>query len=73
MGNTLMTHHFYKKRKKARENFENNMAECLNPGHLRLLSDGRAFAHNRGNEEMGFRTNILLLYFVIRYPYQITL
>ncbi len=35
MGNTLMTHHFHKKRKKARENSENNMAERLAPGRLR--------------------------------------
>jgi hypothetical protein len=47
-----MTHHFQKKEKKARENLRNNMAERLAPGHLRLLSDERVFAHNRGNEQM---------------------
>src|SRR6266496_2100813 len=51
-GNTLMTHHFHKKRKKARENSENNMAESLASGHLHLLSDERVVAHNRRNEEM---------------------
>jgi hypothetical protein len=51
-GNTLMAHHFHKKRKKARENSENNMAERLAPGHLRRLSDERVFAHNGRNEEM---------------------
>jgi len=30
-GNTLMTHHFHKKEKRARENSENNMAERLAP------------------------------------------
>jgi hypothetical protein len=34
-----MTHHFRKKRRKARENSENNMAERLAPSHLRLLSN----------------------------------
>jgi hypothetical protein len=44
--------HFHKKRKKARESSGNNMTERLAPGHLRLLSDERVCAHNRGKEEM---------------------
>jgi hypothetical protein len=35
----LMTHHFQKK-KKARENLRNNMAERLAPAHWHLLSNG---------------------------------
>jgi hypothetical protein len=50
-GNSLMTHYFHKKRKKARENSQNNMAESPAPGHLRLPSDERVFALNRRNEE----------------------
>jgi len=71
--NTLMTHHFHKKRKKARENSQNNMAESTAPGHLRLLSDERVFAHQIQETRKSFRTDILLLCFVMRYPYQITL
>jgi hypothetical protein len=70
MGNTLMTNYFYKQRKKARENSENNVAEGLAPGHLRFLSDERVFAHKGGNEEMVFGP-ISSFVFVIRYPYQL--
>jgi hypothetical protein len=46
--------HFHQKRKKGRKNSENNIAEHLALGHLRLLSGERLFAHNRRNEEMVF-------------------
>ena len=48
------------------------MAERLAPGHLRLLSGERVFAHNRRNEEM-FSDRHSSFVFCNPVPYQITL
>ena len=37
---------------KAKKASANEMVERLPPNHLRLLCVERAFAHNRGNEEI---------------------